>query len=152
MQRDDAEARSVRVERTITLTDAVVAIAMTLLVLPLVDLAPEIDETGLADLLRAHGSELLGFMLSFLVIYLLWAAHERAFAVLEVARPALQTLNMLWLLGIAFLPFPTALVGRHANTASAFFYIVTMLVVSAVTCVITQLALRDAHRQAGERP
>src|SRR5919202_1825668 len=152
MQRDDAEARSVRVERTITLTDAVIAIAMTLLVLPLVDLAPEIDDKGLGDLLRTHGSELLGFVLSFLVIYLLWAAHERAFAVQEVAPPSLQTLNMLWLLGIAFLPFPTALVGRQTTNASAFFYLVTMLVLSTLTCAITELALRIAHSSGRRSP
>jgi uncharacterized membrane protein len=140
---DETESGDAAIERTITLTDAVVAIAMTLLVLPLVDLAPEADTARLATFLSSHASEIFGFVLSFLVIYQFWVAHERAFAwVQHMSRP-LRLLNMLWLLVIAFLPFPTAVVGRHATTASAPLYIGTMFVLSALSSVITQLALQQ---------
>jgi uncharacterized membrane protein len=45
---------------------------------------------------------------------------------------------MLWLLGIAFLPFPTALVGRHTTSATAFFYIATMFALGVLTSLIRQ--------------
>ena len=42
-------------ERTITLTDAVVAIAMTLLILPLVEVVDELDVSDLATVWAEHG-------------------------------------------------------------------------------------------------
>ena len=123
------------------LSDAVVAIAMTLLVLPLVDLAPEADKAPLGTFLRTHGSDLFGFVLSFLVIAQFWAAHERAFTGLRQTTSAVRVLNMLWLLGIAFLPFPTAVVERQATNASAFFYLATMFALAVLTSMISQLTV-----------
>jgi uncharacterized membrane protein len=143
---EDLAAGPRSVERTITLTDAVVAIAMTLLVLPLVELAPEVDPQDVGGLLREHTDLFLSFVISFLVIYVFWLAHERAFAVVEQATPALRSLNMWWLLLVAFLPFPTALVGRHVSTASAPVYIGTMLVLSALTSAMIEVAHRSARR------
>jgi uncharacterized membrane protein len=124
-------------ERSIALTDAVVAIAMTLLVLPLVELANEVDSHDLGRFLREHWDVMLSFGVSFVVIYIFWAAHGTAFRRLAVAGaetpPALRQLNLWWLLLIAFLPFPTAVVGRDLNTASAPVYIGTMLVLSGLT-------------------
>jgi uncharacterized membrane protein len=131
------------VERTITLTDAVVAIAMTLLVLPLVDLAPDVGDRGLGSVLDEHQDVFLSFVLSFLVIYAFWVAHQRAFASVRQPVPGLQLLNMLWLLVVAFLPFPTAVVGRAATDASVPVYIATMFVLSALTSAMTQLAWRS---------
>lgn len=130
------------------LTDAVVAIAMTLLVLPLVDLAPEADKAPLGTILRAHGSDLFGFVLSFLVIAQFWAAHERTFTGLRQASSAMRVLNMFWLLGIAFLPFPTAVVGRHTTNASAVFYIATMFALGVLTALMSQLAVHQIPDQA----
>jgi len=56
-------------ERVITLTDAVVAIAMTLLVLPLVELSGEVTGEDLVGFVGEHGDVLLSFVVSFLVIY-----------------------------------------------------------------------------------
>ena len=55
-------------DRFLTFVDAVVAIAITLLVLPLAEAAGEIGEGSVGDLLRANEDKLLGFLLSFLVI------------------------------------------------------------------------------------
>jgi len=53
------------------LTDAVVAIAMTLLVLPLVELAREVDTDSVGSVLTEHRDVFLGFLVSFLVIYVI---------------------------------------------------------------------------------
>lgn len=124
------------------LTDAVVAIAMTLLVLPLVELSGEVGVNSLGWFFREHGDRLLSFVVSFLVIYVFWAAHSEAFRRLVAAHrdvPVLRTLNMCWLLVIAFLPFPTAVVGRELNTTTAPFYIGTMFVLSVLTSTIVVL-------------
>jgi uncharacterized membrane protein len=53
-------------DRFLTCVDAVAAIAITLLVLPLAEAAVEIDDGSVGDLLRANDEEILGFLLSFL--------------------------------------------------------------------------------------
>jgi uncharacterized membrane protein len=136
----DRRPRSTRTERTITLTDAVVAIAMTLLVLPLVELAGEIDPAHLGETFGAHREVFLGFGLSFLVIYVFWLAHDQALTAVRDLGPALRSLNMLWLLVVAFLPFPTAVIGREVTRSSTPFYIGTMFVLSLLTSAMIQIA------------
>jgi uncharacterized membrane protein len=82
----------------------------------------------------------------FLVIYLFWSAHGSAYRRVveaDVDIAALRPLNMCWLLVIAFLPFPTAVVGRDVTTVSASFYIGTMFVLSVLTSAIA--AVVDRH-------
>ncbi|WP_127781801.1 TMEM175 family protein [Rhodococcus sp. X156] len=133
------------VERLISYSDAVVAIAATLLVLPLVDIAPEVQARPLGEVLADHRSQLLAFVLSFVVIGRLWAAHHRLFQPLRGHTPALVWLNMLWLLSIVFLPFPTQVVatldGQHRGAVG--LYIGTMLVTSAAGLAMAVLMSRD---------
>jgi hypothetical protein len=64
-------------DRFVTFIDAVVAIAITLLVLPLVDLArTSANPTDLGDLLSPHGGLIFSFLLSFTVIARLWLGHH----------------------------------------------------------------------------
>ena len=121
------------------MTDAVVAIAMTLLVLPLVEAAGEVDTGHLGSFFSERWNLLLSFGLSFVVIYAFWAAHSSAYhrlAAVEVDVPALRQLTMWWLLAIAFLPFPTAVLGREINASSAPLYLASLLVLSALTATI----------------
>ena len=74
------------VERTITLR-AVVAIAMTLLILPLVEVVNEIDVTDLATLWAENGQLLQSFVISFLVIYAFWTAHQDPLPPADRRRP-----------------------------------------------------------------
>lgn len=133
-------------ERTITLTDAVVAIAMTLLILPLVEVSGEIEFHGVRPFLDEYGNLVLSFVISFAVIYVFWMAHGTIYRRLEDGgiddAPGLGLLNMCWLLVIAFLPFPTALVGRDLDTSTAPVYIGTMFVLSALTSGLTVVAAR----------
>lgn len=134
--------------RVVTLTDAVVAIAMTLLVLPLVEVAGEVDTANVGSLLTEHGDLLLSFAVSFVVIYVFWAAHGtalRRLEFMEVEPRGLRLLNLGWLLVIAFLPFPTAVVGRDLNTTSAPIYIATMCTLSALTSLIVTVVDRSAE-------
>lgn len=141
------------VERTITLTDAVVAIAMTLLILPLVEVVNDVDVTDLATLWAQNGELLQSFVISFLVIYAFWTAHGSLYHQLLVAgQPAVRWLgliNMCWLLVIAFLPFPTAMIGRDLDTVSGPLYIGTMLVLSLLTLAMTVIVHRAVGRPTG---
>lgn len=122
--------------RIISLTDAVVAIAMTLLVLPIVEAATEVDTRHLLHWLSENSDLLLSFVISFVVIHVFWSVHAGTLRLVEPSGlevRLLRPLNMLWLLVIAFLPFPTAVVGHSLDTGSAPFYIGTMFLLSALT-------------------
>lgn len=113
-------------------SDAVFAIAMTLLVVSLVIPAsarlPTFD-----DAMRGVSSGLFAFALSFVVIGQFWIAHHRLFRLMRRYDLALLWLNLLHLLGICFLPFPTELLGRYFGTpAAGFLYGGTLTVTSVV--------------------
>src|SRR5689334_2634742 len=97
-------------ERLLLFTDGVVAVPVTLLILPVVDdvLRSDPHVTTLA-LLRQLENELFGFGLSFAVIVVLWLGHQRVFARVAAPTPALVWLNIGWLLTIILLPCSTAL-------------------------------------------
>ena len=141
------------VERTITLVDAVVAIAMTLLVLPLVDAASGLDIQDLRSLAVGRGNLLLTFVLSFVVIYAFWTAHGTLYRRLQEGDrddvPWLSLINLGWLLAVAFLPFPTALIGRELTTGTAPIYLATLFVLSALTLGMTILVHRGVGLPVG---
>ncbi len=94
-------------------SDGVLAIAITLLVLEL--RVPEAEDLshGLARYLSEQWSSYAAYLLSFVVIGIMWVNHHGLFArVVRVDRPLLL-LNLHLLLWIAVLPFPTALVARY---------------------------------------
>jgi predicted permease len=65
-------------DRIVNFSDATVAIAMTLLVLPLVDFGGETGEhDSLWELLSENYTAIFAFVLSFLVIWSMWVNHHR---------------------------------------------------------------------------
>lgn len=114
-------------DRLVTFADAVVAIAITLLVLPLVELAPKRGDAPLGDLLSDHLGEIGAFALSFVVIARLWRVHHRIFERVGAYDGGLINLTMLWLVTVVFLPFPTELVGAEYGSGVAVLYIGTLL-------------------------
>ena len=131
-------------DRLLTFVDAVVAIAITLLVLPLVDIAREVRTDDTADLLREHRDDLVGFLLSFVVIARLWMAQHAILGPVVRQNAAMIWLLLAWTLTIVFLPFPTALVTATQNDSLAkVLYIGTMAVSSALLALIARAVRRD---------
>jgi uncharacterized membrane protein len=91
-------------DRVVFFSDAVFAIAITLLI---VDLKVGKGHSG-HELLESH-SRILGFVLSFAVIGIFWLAHHTIFRYVEAFDRPLIVLNLLFLGTIAFLPYPTQL-------------------------------------------
>jgi uncharacterized membrane protein len=94
--------------RTITFSDGVLAIIITLLVL---ELRPPASETGelLAGLLNQWPSY-LAYIASYLYVGVAWTNHKAVFRHIRGMTPALQWLNLAVLFTIGLLPFPTAVV------------------------------------------
>ena len=101
-------------ERYVTFIDAIVAIAITLLVLPLVELTSDHHGTT-SELLRDHAAQFYSFALSFLVIFRLWWSQHRLLRfVVDGDKVVVRGLG-LWVMTIVFLPFPTALVAAPSQ-------------------------------------
>jgi uncharacterized membrane protein len=143
----EARPRTERgLERLVFFTDAVVAIAITLLVLPLVDMVPkpgEDDGADLGTLLGEHWGQLFAFALSFLVIGRLWYAHHQVFEWVEAYSPRLVQLDLLWCLTIALLPFPTAVLGSVPTTwLTVLLYDGTLTMSAALLTLIVVVLVR----------
>jgi uncharacterized membrane protein len=117
-------------ERIVVFADAVVAIACTLLVLPLVDLATQDAGVALDRLLSEHLGQFGAFALSFAVIARLWVAHHRLFERVGAYDTMIIWLSLAWLCTVAFLPFPTAILANQSGHAASMLYIATLLVSS----------------------
>ena len=102
--------------RMILFSDAVFAIAITLLVIEMK--IPEIDKTILTEhLLLEKVSELIpkfvGFLISFMIIGLYWTIHHKLFGFVINYTPKLLWLNLLFLLAIALMPFSTGIYSEY---------------------------------------
>ncbi|HEX3326790.1 MAG TPA: TMEM175 family protein [Actinomycetota bacterium] len=119
------------VERIAFFSDAVFAIAMTLLIFQLS--VPHGSLATLDQALAARAPKLFSFALSFLVLGQYWMAHHRIFRHVRKYDSGLMWLNLLYLLGVAFLPFPTALLGNYFHSGRAgLYYGLSLFVPSAI--------------------
>lgn len=139
-------------DRLVNFSDAVVAIAITLLILPLVDTATELDGLTLSELVEKDGQKLLVFVISFAVIGRFWLAHHRIYERIVSYNTALIWVNMFWLLTIVFLPFPTELIATTGSTspATTVLYIGTMLATSMASAAQQVVVVRSPELQAPE--
>jgi uncharacterized membrane protein len=132
------------VERLLTFVDAVVAIAITLLVLPLAEVGREVQDGDVAGLLREHVDDIVGFLLSFAVIARLWLAQHRIVSCLVRQSPVVVLLLLAWTFTIVVLPFPTALVAATVHdTLARVLYLGTMTVSSALLALIARVVGSD---------
>ena len=109
---DDEAAGDEGIGRILALSDGVFAIAITLLIIAIAIPATTSD----ADLPKALLSlwpRYLAYVLSFLVIARFWVTHHLAFRLINRYDATLVWLNLLLLMFVAFLPFPTAVLGEH---------------------------------------
>jgi uncharacterized membrane protein len=95
--------------------DAVFAIAITLLIIEI--RLPPHDEVvrrgGLSPTLLDLWPSYLAYLISFIVIGIMWANHYNLMKLVDRVDHGFITLNLLLLLCIAFLPFPTAVMAEH---------------------------------------
>ena len=139
-------------DRLVYFSDAVVAIAATLLILPLVDAAGAIGTMSVGAFLSENGDKLFVFVLSFSVIARFWLGHHGIYKNLIGYNRALMWVNFLWLLSIVFLPLPTELIGSgHASdVATSALYIGTMVVTTIASLVQQWIIIRSPELQVEE--
>jgi TMEM175 potassium channel family protein len=140
------EEPSLGFERVVFFSDAVFAIVITLLVLPLTAEFDVPDEThDLAQHVRDLWPNVLGFMISFIVIGQFWMTHHRMFGNLSRSDPGLLWLNLLLLMSVSFLPFPTVVLAAPAHDEDRFpavFYAASITLTSLMVTVTWLYAVR----------
>ncbi|WP_285499740.1 TMEM175 family protein [Actinokineospora sp. NBRC 105648] len=118
------ESRAVAAERMTFFTDAVLAIAMTLLALDL----PVPEGATNAEVLHSfgeHRGEYMAFLISFLVIAAHWRSHHGLYRYVGSMTPRLSGLNTAWLLTQVVTPFATKVItGESAFETRFIFYAV----------------------------
>lgn len=132
--------------RVLAFSDGLFAIAMTLLVVGIT--VPALDATGdeteLARALSDLSPSFISFGISFFVIGRYWLAHHQFFSMLAAVDSRLIKINLVYLAFIAFLPFPTDLLGTYFDNAiSVATYAVTVAAVSGL-----EVAMFHHARQA----
>lgn len=116
-------------------SDGVFAVAITLLVLQLG--VPEVASGHLLGALLNQWPLLATYCASFLTIGVIWVNHHSVFSYVERTDRTLQFLNLLLLLCIVLIPYPTSLLGRYllaghdAQVAAAAYGLVMTLMGAA---------------------
>jgi uncharacterized membrane protein len=103
--------------RTEAFSDGVIAIAITLLVLDIG--VPEDDFDNLWAGIADQWPSYLAYVTSFLTIGALWIAHHNVFSRLRSVDSRIMRLNLLLLMAVSFLPFPTRLMADAIQSTSA---------------------------------
>jgi uncharacterized membrane protein len=112
--------------RVANLSDAVFAIAMTLLVLTLD--APNVGSDRLVSELLARVPQMIAFVLGFVLVANVWWAHHKFFGLLAFLKPVVTALNLGILGVVALVPFPTSLIGTNPGAGAAVLPFVGLFV------------------------
>jgi uncharacterized membrane protein len=134
-------------ERLVFFSDAVIAIAITLLVLDihLPGSPADLDDAQLLQQLLGIWPHYLAYIISFLVIGSFWLSHHNKFRYIHVSNRRLVQINLLLLLLIAFIPFPTAVLSEYNNRTSTIFYALTIAAAGLVSAFLWIYASRIGH-------
>ncbi|RYE26518.1 MAG: DUF1211 domain-containing protein [Sphingobacteriales bacterium] len=127
----DAEhkEKNLELERLVFFSDAVVAIAITLLALEL-RIEPEGEHLAFSDLAHAW-HKFAAFLVSFIAIAVFWINHHRFFVYIKAIDSRLMVYNMCWLLFIVLLPVSSSLVSNDFfNHPAMIVYSLNVLAIS----------------------
>lgn len=107
---------SFQVERIAFFSDAVFAIAITLLIIEIKvpELHDQFSEQVLINSLLHMIPRFMGFILSFFVIGIYWLAHHRLFRFVIASSQKLLWYNLFFLLPIVMMPFSTAFMSEYS--------------------------------------
>jgi uncharacterized membrane protein len=134
------ENHTLSFERILFFSDAVFAIAITLLVLEIKipHIEPEhVNEAGIRHVLIEMLPKFAGFLYSFFIIGMMWIEHHRIFRFIGNFDFGIIWRNLLFLLFVAFIPFPTGLFSEYFRSQTAFILYVMSFALAALVKVWT---------------
>jgi uncharacterized membrane protein len=142
----ERHSKGLEFDRVAFFSDAVFAIAMTLLVVGIG--IPHVADGNLSRALGDKDLEIFSFFLSFVVIGFYWLGHHQFFATLQRVDRRFMEINLIYLAAIAFMPFPTAMVGQYGSQEIAVvLYAVALAVASTLeACLLWRAHLKGFMR------
>lgn len=117
---NEHQKKEIPFERALFFSDAVVAIAITLLALDLRLELPEDHQLTFSDLLLPW-KNYVAFFLSFINISSFWRTHHHMYTHINKMNERTLALNIAWLFFIVTLPYSTSVLSTHFGTAAAVF-------------------------------
>ncbi len=138
-------------ERIGGLSDGLFAIVLTLLVLQfqVPPIPPSQLEAELWPALVRQWPLLFSYVLSFLVVGLYWVVHHHLFKLIVRYDRTILYLNLLFLLVLSFLPFPTELIGVHVIRLTWTIYAINFAAVGLLMTALWWYAL--SHKLVSDR-
>jgi uncharacterized membrane protein len=128
-------------ERLIAFSDGVIAVAITLLVLDL-KLPDGLTDGDLYIAIPALSHALWCYVLSFIVIGLLWMAHHNQFAHIRAVDGVLLWLNLFFLMAVALIPFTTSVMSDHQTALPTMMYAAVLMAIALLLAAIWAYACR----------
>ncbi|MCO6003538.1 TMEM175 family protein [Actinoallomurus purpureus] len=151
VEKPESEHEGPVVERMMLFTDAVVAIAITLLALEL-----PVPKGGTnAELWHAAleaRPEYKAFLISFVVIWAHWSAHRKVFRGLRCLDRILSALNGLWLLMVVLIPFATKILAGDGAFQLRFGFYALIETVTSLLFLLMAWHVRRAGLAAQGTP
>jgi len=132
-------------ERRVAFIDAAAAIALTLLVLPLLDATTDIEtNTTATEWFNQHAKEVFAFLAGFGIVSLSWRQQEETMILVDQYSFILSFLHLTWLLSITFLPVSSKLAVSlsYADNGDRIEYILNL----ALSRLIVFLMLLEVRR------
>ena len=115
-------------ERLIAMTDAIIAVAATVMVLRL-----DIPEQVSIAAIRERIPVLIAYIISYTQIFLAWHEHHDSFIKAERINHRIFLMNTLWLFLITMLPFVTGVLGQSpAHRPTILLYLAVLALQAAV--------------------
>ena len=144
---------SISRDRIITLTDAVLAIVMTLLVLEIV--VPQLSHSEVATELPKRllelWSDVWSYAISFIILGFFWIGHDDQFHYIKRANKTLLWITIFYLLFIGLIPFSTALIGEYGDQQiSVIIYGINITIVLVWANLQWKYATKEHHLVDGD--
>ena len=140
-------ASSITTGRIEALTDGVFAIVMTILVFDIhVPDQALVQQIGLLAAIQQLGSNLLGYVITFVIIGVLWVGHHNQFFYIRRADRTLLWINILFYMCVALLPFSAALFARYGRDRVAIgVYDLNLIAAELLLFAHWFYGTRDSH-------
>jgi uncharacterized membrane protein len=150
---DSVDASGMSLARITSFSDGVFAVAITLLVLsihvPL--LKPAVADRELPRELIRLMPIFEAYIVSFFVIGLFWIGHHSVFRHFKRHDGGLLWLNLLFLMFVVFIPFPTGLISEYPNSRVALiFYAVSLAIAGVMICLLLWYGVHNGRLVDGD--
>jgi uncharacterized membrane protein len=142
--------------RALALSDGIFAFALTLLVLSFsVPAIKDASNGELAEALSDRSGELISWLISFAVIGMFWIRHNAFLRRVVRVNGTFLGINLVFLALIAFIPYPTELLGQYGNAVALSLYAVVVALLICANALVADYALThgltDDHESGRQR-